>query len=505
MNDLALTLTIAARRVFSGQRSSARVELTNTSSRVLAVQEPYGVVAPPLVFTFRTSPGSEPAYELSRGQLDNALLGDDTPLMVEPDLVDLQPGASLSTEDDLGELTLGPISVGHYFVRAEWRQPGLSAVSDFVELWVLAPVLLAYAPLLCEMSHEVVGLLAQRVDGGTLLLERRVSTPAPQAANLTPRHFVPAPSVIRDVAIAAHTSDGVKGRWHSWLRDNELWAAQSWGDALMAKPAPLRLHLENPELARPPFHSTSGRGIVVAWGHTERGPALQRFDLEPKRLRAGQQVNLEGPAPKLMLTRALSERGRLAVFWSEATTESTCIRGCILDEKGRLTDGPRVHFTSPLPTLAWNVAPLGSWAETLLHVALGPDEHGVVHYVITPPNEVVAASIPQGFQRALPRFIPTNSAFIDPELPIEASREASPTVPWLAPEAWALGDERHRDPVLFTRCGSVLLLARRSTSGWAVLHRNPELRAEHLHLMTHGEQRWAGWYEPEAGLSYLSI
>lgn len=498
MSDLSLTLVVDASRVLAGQRLRVRVELTNVSSRVLHVQEPYGVLAPPLTFTFRHSPDAEPLYELSRAQLDETLLGDDTPMAVEPDLVALEPAAKLETEDDLGELTLSPIAVGHYFVRAEWRQAGLPALSHFVELDILAPTLLACAPLLCEQSHEVVGLLAHQTDTGSVLFERRVMTPAPQVGSLTSRHFVPAPSVVRDVAIAAHTSDSIRGRWHAWLRDSELWAAASWGDALTAKPAPLRVGFDEPKLARPMFHTPSGRGIVIVWGRTTRGAFLQRFDLQPKQLRGGPIVDLGSVAPSRVVVRALSERGRLAVFWSENDAQSTCIRGCILDEKGRLTDGPRVHYTSPLPTLTWDVAPLGNLPDTELHLALGPDERGTVHYVIAPPSGVSAPPPPAGFQRTLPRFIPSNAVVIDGSSP----DPTDPAPQWLKADAAVVSGARHLHPVLFIRCGSTLLLARADRSGWDVLRRTSPLPAEHLHLMTHGAQRWAGWYEPQSGLFY---
>jgi hypothetical protein len=105
------------------------------------------------------------------------------------------------------------------------------------------------------------------------------------------------------------------------------------------------------------------------------------------------------------VVRALSERGRLVAFWPKNEAQSTCIRSCILDEKGRLTDGPRVHYTSPLPTLTWDVAPLGNLPDTKLHLALGPDERGRVHYFIAPPSGVSTPPAPAGFQRTLPRLI----------------------------------------------------------------------------------------------------
>lgn len=504
MTDLSLTFTINAPRALSGQSVGVRVEFKNVSAQTLQLLQPYGVQAPPLVFALRTSPddAEKPVYELSRAQLDAALLGHDTPMGLPPEFVDLAPGDKTETEDDLGELTLAPIAVGHYFVRAEWRQPGLPAVSNFDALEILAPVVVAYSPLLCAESHEAVGLLAHQGDTGTIVFERRVTTPEPQVGRLTTRHFLPTPSVVRDVAIAAHTANDVRGRWHAWLRDNELWAAQSWGDALMAKPAPLRADVAEPRFAHPMFHLTSGRGIVVVWGQTPGRPVLQRFDLEPKRLRAGPAIRIGGVAPTRVLTRALSERGRLAVFWSEHEVESTCIRGCVLDEKGRLTSDPVVHFTSTLPTLAWDVAPLGNLAETELHLVLGPDARGAVSYVVAPLAGVSAPPMPDGFVRTLPRFIPSNALVLDSNAP----DPSDPTPPqWLDVEAAAVSGVRHKDPVLVIRCGSTLLLARASRPGWDVIYRIPPVGLERLHVLAHATQRWAGFCEPRTGLVYLPI
>lgn len=511
MSDLSLTLTIAEQRVLSGQRVSVRVELLNTGAEPLLVQAPYGVLAPPLFFTFRNSPEGDVVYELSRGLLDTAMLGDDTPMVVEPDLVEMQPGASRTTEDDLGELTLGPIAPGRYQVRAEWRQPDLFAESEFVELWVLAPEVTVFAPLVCVHSAEVVGLLGHHTDSGTVLLERRVTTPAPHLANLAPRHFVPAPGNVSDVAIAVHLGDGIRGRWHAWLRDEELWAAHSWGDALMAKPAPLRVHLKGARLARPAFHSTSGRGLVVAFGQTPTGPVLQRFEFEPKRLREGPLVSLKVNGSRLndemppdVRLRALSERGRIAVFWSQGVAASTCIYGCVLDEKGRLTDGPTILYTSELPTLAWDVDPIGKWSDAELHLALGPDRRGTVHYVtvgVGDSTHLAQHTAVARYQRTLPRVIGRDASVVDSAPPPDD--EVAPQ--WLSVDAAVVSGAPRRDPVLFLRCGETLLVARESRTGWDVLRRLPQRDASHLHVCAYGERSWAGWCEQGLGVVYTQL
>lgn len=141
MNDLSLTLILDKRQIHSGQSLYAHVELTNASTQLLHVQQPYGVEAPPLFFTFRTSPTGGIRYQLSREELHASLLGHDTPMPIEPEFVEVKPGESLSTKEDLGELTLNPIASGHYYVRAEWRQPGLTGESNFVKLEIIEPTL----------------------------------------------------------------------------------------------------------------------------------------------------------------------------------------------------------------------------------------------------------------------------------------------------------------------------------------------------------------------------
>ena len=137
MSDLSLKITLSASQTQSGASLGVQITLTNSSGRVLQVQEPYGVEAPPLHFIFRSSPGGDILYDLSREEVHARLLGHDTPPPVELKLVELKPGASLYAEDDLGALTLNPITAGNYFVCAEWRQPGLGAISDFAKLQVL--------------------------------------------------------------------------------------------------------------------------------------------------------------------------------------------------------------------------------------------------------------------------------------------------------------------------------------------------------------------------------
>ena len=478
MSDLKLALSLSPSSVLSGERFVARVEFLNSSAQTLAIENPAGMSPGPLEYELRRIDAAQrPPHTLSRLEFVDSLLGGDMLPPEPPELVDLEPQQVYVVQEPVGEYAAGRVAPGRYLMTAHWRQNDLEAASDPVELTIGAPVTQCLATAFCPESGEVVGLLDHREPAGSIVAERRIRKLLPSVATLVRRHFVAAPHAVTDVGIAVHTRDGLKGRWHAWLQAQELWAARTWGNAITAKPAPTSVAIGDLRFSPPLIHLPTNQGAILLLGTSGTGEAtLQRCTAEEQRITSAAPLPLGTARASRAMTRAVSDRGRAAVFWTVEQGRGSSLHGCVINERGRLQEAPRVLYESDHPILAWDVSPVGKLPLSEVHVLSGPDAEG----------RLTCARVPWRDQ-------PVRDVLPAPRNPVRS---------------WAISASTQQGPWIVAHVDRAILVTTPSLKAWGARWEVGEgeiLTAEHLHVLGSGREAWAGWYEPDYGLRYVRI
>jgi hypothetical protein len=482
---LQVRLTLSAREVLTGEGFKAKVELHNGGPNPLRLVAPTGVTAPPLQYEFSTAPDGEAAFTLSRQQYYDFLAGDDFVPGEEPTFIDLPPGQAVSTEEEPGQYAVGGIDPGQYWVRARWTQENLGAVSEPVELRVSAPAPQHLASLLCPSSEHVNAILAEPGPAGTTLLERNIDEPRPEGAVFARVHFVAAPSEVTDVAASVHTETALRGRWHAWLQHSEVFAAHTWGSAVIAKPPPLASTIAAPKLARPVVHWPDGSASWVVFGADDRGELVAQGGMaEARRMRGAAAVSLGTSATSEVKTRAFLATRAVALFWVAKDGTWSSLNAAVLDHAGQLKAPLRSLFRTDSQVLAWNLCAIGPISNAVVHVLCGPDNDGALSYVAVPWNDEIA-------QTTVPRVV-------EPSAPVQ-------------PSAWAISapleveDGNARPVWLAANVGGQLLGTTVARPSWTSLVDPLGATPTNLHFLSGERDDWLGWMQPGEGLRFVQL
>lgn len=484
MSELKLTLTPSGQRAVAGGSIPLRLEMVNTSAQELQIAKPAGIHPPPLVFELRREAEAVPAYELSREALNRWVAGSDVLPSRQPNRVPLKAGEAVSVEEDLAVLAVGGLAPGKYQVVARWEQDGLEAVSNAVGLEVVVPQVRGCASLMCSVSGQSVVLLSQSVPGGTVLAERSIDGIRLEGATTVERHRIAAPAEVSDLLLAAHLEEGIQGRWHGWIQNQELWAACSWGEAVVAKPPPIRIPLEAPRFAGPAFHLGRVRtacGVLVGLDGAGRAVG-QRWGATPQRLTLGPSFALSAVRPLAVGARGISSTGRILLVWAERAGQETQVSGVILDEHGKLQGAPQVLYRSARAWLAWEIPPVGKLLETEILLLLGPGEDRDLRLVRVPWQGEPREDRVFGPKETVDSWLVSGVAPGGPTLAAITSRQI-----WVqrgGSEPWRplMGGQMSSQPSDGIPCDP----------------------PEFVHLLAHKSGERVGWFEAGQGLRYAS-
>ena len=270
MADLQITLVVPHTDLLDRESLLVEVQLTNVSGGVVSVPSPRSSAPQPLEYLFFAPDADEDAEELlsvsAAEYQDWQMEGNSIPGFPEM-TEELDPGASVSIEDDLTEYAFRGIPQGQYRLVARYDHQGLLD-SQPVAISIGPPDVGLLHSIFCPTDWVLATSFTQQAAGDDAVLYHR-ETFSEEPHNGMFYRQLPLP----DAADVAHLTQAVRvdpetdGRWIAWARGRQLHLGQSFGEAFNDDLAPVDLDLEPLVVAQPGFALTDDVALFAVAGH----------------------------------------------------------------------------------------------------------------------------------------------------------------------------------------------------------------------------------------------
>lgn len=283
--------------------------------------------------------------------------------------------------ETLSEFLTQPIPPGHYRLVCTYDDGTAQFRSSAIDFEIIAPMPVAQSQCYCPTTDTHLALWAHRDATGHFQLLQRESiddNPADGSFRLRRKNIS---QDIRSTASAIPVSPTARGRWFSWIEENRLAAAKSWGDALTATPPPLMLDATDLQLLDLGLQDAAGDALFFAYDISE--PFLRAYHCSEQAVEMEKVPLPFWPALTARMTIVGTENirlGQTVLIWATKADQTTRVYAASLDQL-RNGEQPLLVAASTLPLSAWASPIVDLNSPPVLRLLWGPGEmDNICHY-----------------------------------------------------------------------------------------------------------------------------
>ncbi|MFP4165115.1 MAG: hypothetical protein ACLFVE_14140, partial [Chitinispirillaceae bacterium] len=275
MKNKPLTMTILdyPEKVISGGSIEFKIELENTSDRVLKVEQL--AMNSPIKYIFKNmKSGGE--LIVSQEKFKSFMRGGRNIPRRKKQYVDLEPGKSLiNREGDLCEYAIDPIPPGEYNVTALLTHEKQDVISDSVNIRICSPDYKDVKTLFSHQYQEAISIFIETSCFETPMLYHRQSfstSPAIGAASIP----FPVEEPVQGIANTESIGQNLPDRWVSYISGNKVIGA--CGDTYVKFKifGSTETDLESPRLIPQGFMINENKGTFFLFGKNGATTKLQQ-------------------------------------------------------------------------------------------------------------------------------------------------------------------------------------------------------------------------------------
>jgi hypothetical protein len=479
MTSLAVSLALDNPQSLAGESIPVTVTLRNAGTAPVSVHSPDS----PSVFEYMLRPPAGAAVVLSAR---NARLArDPNPAPRLPEVrADLAPGAALEFKEDLASYAARPVPPGRYSLTVAYGDEASRAESAPVTLDITVPQVSRLATSWSTADSSLAAVFAHvPAQGGSIVFQRESLSQRPDDGTAYRRATIkPEVTGVASAVETADTAEPPTGRWLAWMHGGVLSAAVAQGATVFVSIDGTELGLREVSLHRTGWQPEVNQAMFVALGLGADGkPALAAATFSARERKGRVELVPLGIAALPQAWRARYRRddsGAAALDLVMVERGGRLSRQTVHPQAKR-AETPVPLFMLPAPLAAMDLAPVAGASPGSIDVLVGP--HG------DPPQVTFLRLALDG---AAPLM---NVAF---GVPLDAAKRP--------PFDWALAAGA-QPPVGVARFGDQIIGRRLTASGRGFVLEPKSASAAPVQLQVAGQDVWAVWVEPAAGLRYRKL